>query len=131
MADNTNRVAGVAYLSVNGQTLPLAGEFEYMPSTVKRDPMVGVDGVHGYKELPVPGWIKGSIRDAFGLTVTQLNAMTNVNVVCQLANGKTVNGRNMWQNGEPPSGKADEATIEMEWAGLQASVTETTGAGAP
>lgn len=133
MSDNSNRIAGVAYLSVDGKTLPLVGEFEYMPSSVKREAMTGIDRVHGYKEVPVPGWIKASIRDAGGLLVSDLNAMTNVTVTCQLANGKTVTGRNMWQNGDGPSGKSDEATIEMEWNGVDGSVTErvTGSTGAP
>lgn len=124
MADNL-RIAGTAFLAVDGQTLPLVGDFEYMPSTVSREPLLGMDGVHGYTEKPVAGWIKGTIRDAGGLKVADLNAMVGVTVTCVLANGKTVTGRNMWQNGtEPPSGKSAEATIEMEWAGVQGSVTE-------
>lgn len=124
MADSL-RIAGTAYLSVDGQTLPLVGDFEYCPSTVAREPMPGMDGIHGYSEKPVPGYIKATIRDAGGLRVADLNAMVGVTVTCLLANGKTVTGRNMWQNGtEPPAGKSAEATIEMEWAGVQGSVTE-------
>lgn len=127
MADDTLRIAGTAFLSVDGQTLPLAGEFEYCPSTVGRKPLPGMDGIHGYSESPIPGWIKGTIRDAGGLKISDLNDMTGVTVVCVLANGKTVTGRNMWTNGEEgQSGKSTEATIEVEWYGVQGSVTERT-----
>lgn len=125
MADNTLRIAGTAFLSVDGQTLPLVGDFEYSPSLVGRKDMPGADGIHGYSEKPIAGWIKGTIRDAGGLKVADLNAMTGVSVVCVLANGKTVTGTNMWTNGEEgQSGKSEEATIEVEWRGVQGAVTE-------
>jgi hypothetical protein len=34
MSDSTNRLAGVAYLSVDGKSYMLAGDFSYMPSIV-------------------------------------------------------------------------------------------------
>ena len=126
---NQNRVAGTAYLSVDGQTIPLVGDFEYDPSLVERETMPGMDGVHGYSEKPVGSIIKATIRDSGGLLVSDLNGMTNVNIVCLLANGKTVNGRNMWTNARQSS-KSAEATIEVEWGGLQGAVTEAAG-GAP
>lgn len=124
MADNL-RLAGTAFLSVDGTTYPLVGDFEYMPSNVSREPLIGMDGVHGYTEKPIAGYIKGTLRDAGGFAVADLNAMVGVNVTVVLANGKTINGHNMWQNGtEGLSAKSAEATIEIEWGGIQGSVTE-------
>ena len=120
MANNTNRLAGTANLTVDGQGYLLAGDFEYSPSVVSRETLVGMDGVHGYKEVPVPGHIAGTLRDSAGLSVAQLNAMTNVTVVAQLANGKVIIGRNMWTV-EQQSSKSTDATVEVRWEG---SVTE-------
>ena len=36
MSDNTNRLAGIAYLSVDGQSYMLAGDLSYGVSTVTR-----------------------------------------------------------------------------------------------
>jgi hypothetical protein len=123
MADNTNRIAGTAYLSIDGTSYPLVGDFEYSPGLVERDSMAGMDGVHGYSEKPVAPFIAGTIRDSGGLKVADINAMTNVSIVCELANGKVVTGSSMW-NVQQPSAKSAEATIEARWEGLQGSVVE-------
>lgn len=124
MADNSNRVAGTAYLAVDGVTFPLVGAFEYDPGNVERESAPGMDGVHGYIEKPAAPSIKGTIRDGHGLRVGDLNTMTNVTVVCELANGKFVTGSNMWSVGRQSS-KAEDGTIEVAWEGFQGSVQES------
>ncbi|URF02791.1 phage tail tube protein [Cupriavidus campinensis] len=121
MADNTNRLAGTANLSVDGKSYMLVGDFEYNPSKKTRETLSGMDDVHGYSEKPRPGAISGTIRDSGGLTVADLNDMTNVTIVAELANGKTIIGRNMWTI-EDQTAKATDATIEVKWEGL--NVTE-------
>jgi hypothetical protein len=121
MANDTNRLAGTAYLSVDGVTYMLVGDFEYSPSTKNRESLVGMDGVHGYKEKPMAPHISGTLRDSAGLSVASLNDMTNVSVVAELANGKTVVGRNMWTV-ESQTAKSEDGTIEVKWEGF--SVTE-------
>ncbi|KAF1040286.1 MAG: hypothetical protein GAK35_03540 [Herbaspirillum frisingense] len=91
-----NLLAGTSSVSVDGVTYQLEGSLKYSPSTVKRETLIGQDGVHGYKETPVPGWISFSLRDAGNLSVADINRWRDVLVVGQLANGKTVIGNNMW-----------------------------------
>lgn len=117
MADTTNRLAGVAYLTVDGTNYMLAGDFAYNPSKVSRETLVGQDRVHGYSEKPMAGSMSGSLRDAGGLTVANFNAMTNVTVTVELANGKTIIGRNMWTV-ESQEVKTAEATFEVKWEGF-------------
>lgn len=50
MADTSNRIAGTAYVTVNGVSVMVEGSFKYQPSTVNRTTLTGMDGVHGYKE---------------------------------------------------------------------------------
>jgi hypothetical protein len=121
MADTTNRLAGVAYVTVDGQTYMLAGDLGYKVSKVSRETLIGQDTVHGYSEKPVAGHIAGTFRDAGGLSVAQINAMTNVTVVAELANGKTIIGRNMWTV-EDQEVKTAEGTFEVKWE--SASVEE-------
>ena len=121
MADSSNRLAGVCYLTVDGANYMMAGEFSYKVSGVTRETLKGQDGVHGYSEMPVQGYIGGTLRDSGGLSMAALNAMTSVTVVLELANGKTVIGRNMWST-EQQENKTTEATIEMKFEGP--SVTE-------
>ncbi len=117
MADTTNRLAGVAYLSVDGQSYMLAGDLSYTVSKVTRETLVGQDRVHGYSEKPHQGSISGTLRDSGGLSVAQINAMTNVNVTVELANGKTIIGRNMWTV-DAQEVKTAEATFEVKWEGF-------------
>jgi hypothetical protein len=117
MADNTNRLAGVAYLSVDGQSFMLSGDLSYIVSKVKRETLIGQDGVHGYSETPVAGSISGTLRDGGTLSVAAINAMSNVSVVAELANGKTIIGRNMWTT-EAQEVKTADATFEVKWEGF-------------
>lgn len=117
MADTTNRLAGVAYLSVDGQSYMVAGEISYSVSRVKRESLSGPSGVQGYSETPIPGSISASLRDAGSLTVANFNAMTNVSVTVELANGKTIIGRNMWTV-ESQEVKSGEATFDVKFEGF-------------
>lgn len=117
MSDNTNRLAGIAYLSVDGQTYMLTGDLKYKVSRVSRETLVGQDRVHGYSEKPVAGYISANLRDSSGLSLAAINAMTNVTVVAELANGKTIIGRNLWtvEDQEVDTG---EAKADVKWEGF-------------
>ena len=123
MADNTNRLAGVAYLSVDGQSYMLSGDLSYSAASLKRDTLGGQDRIHGYSEAPRAPFISGTLRDAGSLTVQSFNDMTNVTITLELANGKTVIGRNMWTV-EAQEVKTTEGTFEVKWEGFSDSVTE-------
>lgn len=117
MADTTNRLAGIAYLTVDGQNFMVSGDLSYGVSTVERETLIGQDTVHGYSEKPKAGFISATLRDSGGLSVAALNAMTNVTVVAELANGKTITGRNMWTV-EAQEVKSAEATLDVKWEGF-------------
>jgi hypothetical protein len=116
MADTTNRLAGVAYITVDGRNYMLAGDVSYSVSHVKRTTLSGPSGVQGYSEEPIPGSIAGTFRDAGNLTVADFNAMTNVSVMLELANGKMIVGRNMWTV-DSQEVKNSEATFEVKFEG--------------
>lgn len=117
MGDTSKRLAGVAYLSVDGQSYMLSGDLAYSPSKVTRETLTGQDGVHGYSEKPHAGYISGTFRDAGSLTVADFNAMTNVTVTAELANGKTIIGRGMWTV-DAQEVKTAEATFDVKWEGM-------------
>lgn len=117
MADTTNKLAGVAYIYVDGKSYMLSGDLTYSVSKVTRTTIIGQDRVHGYSEQPVSGKISGTFRDVGGLSVASFNAMTNVTVTCELANGKTVIGRNMWTV-DAQEVKAADATFQVKWEGV-------------
>jgi len=120
-----SRLAGTAYLAIDGKNVALVGDFEWDTGTVARETLTGMDGVHGFKEKPKPGRIKMTVRDAGDLSVAAFNNLTNVTVTCELANAKRVTGRNMWQVGDLPV-KSEDATFELAFEGVAGSVNETT-----
>jgi hypothetical protein len=116
-------LAGTAQITVDGNSYMLEGAAKYSPSTVRRETLMGMDGYHGVKETPVPGSISFTGRDAGDLVVANFNGMRNVTVVLQLANGKTVVGRNM-ACVDAQEVDSTEATFDLKFEGP--SVTEQT-----
>lgn len=117
MSDTTNRLAGTAEVTVDGLTVMVAGDFKYSPSKVKRETLTGMDGVHGYKETPIPGFISCQVRDSGGTVVSDFNGQTNVSIVALLANGKTIIGSGLWSvdSQEVDSG---DAVFNVRWEGI-------------
>ncbi|HEV2365398.1 MAG TPA: phage tail tube protein [Caulobacteraceae bacterium] len=116
-----NRLAGTAYISVDGVSYALVGDFSYGVSTVKRETLVGMDGVHGFKETPIAGFVSGTFRDQGSVTVATFNQMVNANIITELANGKTIVARNAWSV-ENQEVKSMDATFEVRWESID--VTE-------
>jgi len=116
-------LAGITNAKIDGVTYQLEGKARYRVAKVKRDSLMGQDGFHGFKEMPLPGSIKMSLRDSGGLSIADFNAMRNATVVLELANGKIVTGRNMGTV-EAEEVDTEEATFEVSFEGPE--VTEQT-----
>ena len=90
------RIAGVAFIHLDGQQYPLRGNLTISIDTVERTGVAGQDGVHGFTEAPRVPWIEGDFSDLGGLSLLTLQAMDNITVTAELANGKTYVLRNAW-----------------------------------
>jgi len=112
-----NLLAGTAYVTIDGRSHQLVGEFAYRVTQGTRETLKGMDGVHGFKETPEPGMIKGKFRDAGNVSVRELVDATSVVVVAELANGKTIVGRNLWRTGEPVEVDTENAEFTITWEG--------------
>ena len=91
-----NRIAGVAYLKVDGNQYPLRGNFVVSPSVVERTGIAGQDYVHGYSELPRCPGISGDVSLVPELNVDDVERVVNATVTAELANGKTYVLREAW-----------------------------------
>ncbi len=56
-----NRIAGIAFLKVDGVQYPLRGNFTVSPSPLERAMIAGQDYVHGYSENPRVPYISGDV----------------------------------------------------------------------
>lgn len=121
MADNAN--SGMAFLSVNGQTVRLAAEFSWDPGQIDRETQKGMDGIHGVKMSPRVPFVSMVLRDSDDFSVADLNDIDAGSLFCQLISGKTVTGRGMWQVG-PTEVNSEEGTVSVRFEGPQGSVRE-------
>jgi Phage tail tube protein len=118
-----SRLAGVASLTIDGDTWDVVSDLAYNPSTVLRETLKGQSAVEGYSEMPTQGFMAATLRDRSDATVFSLNGKTNSTIIAQLANGKTVYGAGMWQVGEIEV-RTQEGTFAIRFE--SGSVTETT-----
>jgi len=83
------RIAGVAFIKLDGNMYPLRGNLTVSPSPFERAMIAGQDYVHGYSELPRVPYIEMDISTLQGLSIETLGAMVNVTVTAELANMTT------------------------------------------
>lgn len=113
------RVAGLIQLQTNGEVLRAKGAFTYNLGKVKRDAVVGADGVHGYKETPQVAFIEGAITDAGDLDLAALATLRDATVNLTLGNGKMVVLNKAWYAGEG-TGNTEEGEVGVRWEGTSA-----------
>lgn len=88
------RIAGVAYLKIDGAQYALRGNFSVSPSNIERQMLAGQDGPHGFSEMPRIPYIEADISMQPGFSLTQAQAITNSTITAELANGNTYTLRN-------------------------------------
>jgi hypothetical protein len=90
------RIAGIAFLKVDGQLYPLRGNFTVSPSALERAGIAGQDYVHGYSELPRVPYIEGDVSLDPALSMVDVEAITQSTITAELANNKTYVLREAW-----------------------------------
>ncbi len=93
------RIAGIAFLKVDGNQYPLRGSFTITTSVIERAGIPGQDYIHGFSELPRVPSIEGDVSTTPGLSVEAIDAMTNVTVTAELANDSVYVLREGWSVG--------------------------------
>jgi hypothetical protein len=89
-------LAGVLSITIAGTSYEVVDGVNYGLSTVERETLKSISGISGYKETPIAGFIEAKLRDNSSIKAGDFQAMTNVNVVVAVANGKAISGSNMW-----------------------------------
>ena len=83
------RIGGTATVKADGTQFALKGNLQVVPSAVEREGIAGQDYVHGYLERPIVPSIKGDFSTVPGFSLEDMEAMTDVTVQADLANGSS------------------------------------------
>lgn len=94
----SNRIGGVLTFTVDGNSKQVRGNWTVSPNRVKREGMAGQDGVHGYVEMPVVPGAKGDFTTTPGVSVSDLQNITDSTVQITMANGTTYVLADAWAN---------------------------------
>lgn len=112
----SKRVGGIIIVKANGVQYQAKGSFTYRLSVPKKEAVVGSDSVHGYKEVPVVGFIEGTITDAADLDLEALQRTTGATVTANLANGKTIGCKDAYYAADG-DGTTEEGEIQFRFEG--------------
>ena len=115
----SNAVGGTITITVGGVRQRAKGAFTYNLGEDKKEAVPGADETHGYKRMPQVAFIEGEITDHSTLDLAALVKQTDVTVVLELANGKSIVLREAWFAGEGTVG-TEEGNISARWEGLSA-----------
>jgi len=113
------RRGGIISLTINGETQLAKGDFTYNIGSPKREPVVGMDRPHGFKETPVVPFIEGEITDAGTVDLAALTKLQDAVVTLTTAVGKVIALRDAWYaaDGDVNTG---EGNIQVRFEGLSA-----------
>jgi hypothetical protein len=105
---------GIIQLTIGGEVYDAKSDFDYNLGLPVREAIVGVDGVHDYKEVPQPAFVEGEITDRGSLNHAALVQLRDVTVALRLANGKTILLSSAWYAGEG-GGNTGEGAIKVRF----------------
>jgi len=109
------RRGGTIFFKKNGQAYEAKGAFDYNLGSVKRDAIIGQDGLHGFKEIPQVAFIEGSITDSNALNLqTEILDVVSETITLELANGKIIVLDNAYFAGEG-TGNSEEGEIAVRF----------------
>lgn len=113
------RRGGMIAVKIDGVVQLAKGSWSYNLGRAKREPIIGSDGVHGYKETPQAAYIEGEITDRSDLDLAALVEAANSTVTLELANGKVIVLREAAFTGDGTA-SSDEGAIQVRFDGSNA-----------
>jgi hypothetical protein len=114
---SNNRVAGIVFVKVDGVQIKVKANVSYNLGLPKREPVIGHDGVHGYKETPQIAFIEGEQTDSKDLDLKKYLQIDGASVTAQLANGKTIVLTQAW-NASEGTGGSEEANMPFRFESM-------------
>lgn len=116
---STQRRGGIIQVQRNGEVQDAKGNWTFNLGRPKREPIVGADVTHGFKELPQVAFIEGEITDRGTMDLEDLVTAADETITLTLANGKVIVLRNAWFAGDG-TGNSEEGNIQVRFEGVSA-----------
>ena len=114
------RVAGIAYLKIDGRQYETSGAFTVNSGQPMREGKLGTARVAGYTEKPQIPSIEGKIILTPGLKLVNLTQLTGVTLTVEAPNDSTFILRDAWFSGEGTySTEEGEVAFKFEGAGFE------------
>jgi hypothetical protein len=118
-------IAGTLYMAIDGVQYKLQGNWKIQPNNIQRKPVEGQSGSLGATQKYVTPYMKGDISDYGGLSLQQLQNITDSTATAELVNGKTYVGNNaFWGDDTELDTETGKAPICLYCPG---GITEITG----
>ncbi|WDH24108.1 phage tail tube protein [Pseudomonas chlororaphis] len=108
------RVAGTAYIKVDGAQLVVTGGAEAPLMDVKRETVYA----GFYKEEKLAPYLKMTVLHELGFPIKTLTQGTDMTVTCEFSNGKVYVLSGAYMVDEPVS-KGDDGSIELQFDGIK------------
>lgn len=110
------RVAGIAYVKVDGEQLEVSGGIEVPLVDVNRETVMGLAGPAGYKETALEPYVKLTAIFMPDFPLEALRNGTDMTITAEMANGKVYTLSGAFIKGEPVA-KTEDGTVELEFGG--------------
>ena len=118
------RVSGVCYIRVNGTQYALRGNITVMGFTTVKEQIVGLDGVHGFREVPKAPSVSATFTN-IRRGSAEFIALQNIgkstvqeNITVNAANGQVHTLYDVVVVNDPAY-DPDSGEVSVEWSGSQ------------
>jgi hypothetical protein len=116
------RVGGIIAFKVNGQIFQAKGPFTYNIGVPKKEAVIGADGIHGFKEVPIVPFIEGTVTDDDETDLQALRETRDATVVLELANGKVISVFEAFEASDG-DGSSEEGELQVRFEGIRGQET--------
>lgn len=115
------KVAGRVEILIDGDPVFVKGNVSYNLGKPKKEEVLGLDALHGYKETPQAAFIAVDVTFDHDLDLEAILTASDVTVLARLANGVDIILRNAFQTGEG-EGNPEEGTVSLRFVGHSAEL---------
>lgn len=107
------RISGVAYMTIDGTTIPAQGSFTIPLTTVNRTDVVVGGLVIGYDEQHIAPYIQCTVRLTDKTDFESICDSTAMTIRVELANGRVYTMANAFVRGTPTVSETGEASFDF------------------